>query len=177
MVWNQDGANGYRGCCGISFGHYSIKVQGNWGGIHNIKGNLQNMAVVVMEMLSPSIKSDPLSSGSLRDHILPPKIFSLGSDMSSLFVNKSNTEKGKEYSCDGEPQIGTVQRVFAGVIGILCLVLAGWSLYRAPIQDSIAGWFGRMLIVGTTMLLAVVFLNSAFFDARIWLRLLQRACN
>ena len=122
-------------------------------------------------MLPPLAYIYPLSRASLLDVDLPFKVVGLRSDLSVLPQEDADSPQGNRNPDNREPQVGAVKRVLLGIIGILFLCLSCWLLYRAPITDNVCGFFRRMLFVGMSLLATTICLDSAFFDARIWLLL------
>lgn len=154
-------------------GHNRIQTEGNIGWILDLKINSDVIGHLLGKMLPPFEYVQPLAGASLLDFDLPFKVFRLPTYLSILPQQDADSAQGNQNPNNREPQIGTVKRILLGIVGILFLCLTCWLLYRAAIADSICGFFGRMFLVGTFLLVTTVCLDSALFDPRIWLLLVH----
>lgn len=152
-----------------------IQVQRNFRWVLDLKINPERHVSLGI-MLPPVENVQPLPRTSLPDVKLPFETGNLSLDMPVLSGDEAKTTQSNHNSADGGPQISTVKRVLAGIIGLLFFSLACWNLHRTFIVRHFGGllwFFSRLFLFGTLLFVTCVFLDSALFDARIWFLLVR----
>lgn len=158
-----------------------IQPQRNFCWVLDLKRKSYRLVHSLGCTLPPFQQIQPLPRTSLLDVDLSFEMSSLLRRLPDLPVDKEEAEQSNGYAKDRKPQIRTIQRIFSGIVGFLFFCFGGWSLYRIVVVDNRSfTWFldlsyfcGRLLLGVALWLLACAFLDSALFDAGIWLLLVR----
>jgi hypothetical protein len=99
-----------------------------------------------------------------------------------LNIDSPDAEQGDDNSADSEPQIGAIQRIFSGIIGITLLLLSAYFAYSRKTADAfldgdIRGYIGRLLLFVFCFLCSAPFADTGFFGTDVWISLLRAGCK
>lgn len=150
-----------------------VQMKGNRSGIFNLEMNLNGIRQSIGQLMLPLIYVHPLSRTPLLDVDLFCNMLRLGSDMPSLPEKDADASQSNHDSDDRSYQVGAIERVFCGIVGVFFVCLCAWlSLYRATIARNIWGFYGILFLAFASLLFACVFCDISFFNGgNAWLRL------
>ena len=176
VIWNQERDEPRASPISRTCGHNRIQAQRNGCRILDSEENFESILVATVQFVPPVDYIYPLPRASLLDANLIFKMLGLRSDLSGLPQEDADSPQGNQDSNNRKYQVGTIKRIFSGIVGRLFIGLGGWlCLYGAVVAKNLWGFCGILFLALLTLLAASVLCDTSVFGGWDALRRLRHS--